>query len=121
MTWKLPRPIKPLEKPLPQHTGLFWTVGKILTLLAPVAAVSLFALPTAFVTWLFLNAQPIHARGGYFSPLRRYHVNDLESLFSADWFLCIWVALVIFGLIWARGFLAFTLFFWNVVVWIILL
>ncbi len=118
MRWRLPRPIKPLEKPIPQHTGLFWTIGKILTPLAPLAAVSFLAVPTAFVTWLILNARPTGRKSHL---LGHYHVNQPTNLVGTEWFVGALIVLQILGVLWPRGFLAVIALFWSLIIIILVL
>ena len=113
MRWRLPRPIKPLEKPIPQPTGLFWTIGKILTPLAPLAAVSFLAVPTAFVTWLVLNARLIGRKSHL---LGHYHINLPTNLVGTEWFVGALIVLLILGVLWPRGFLAVIGLFWFLII-----
>lgn len=113
MSWKLPRPIKPLEKPLPEHTGLLWNIGRVLTPVAPFAAVALFALPTAFVAWFLLNTHPIARSAGI---MGRDNVSQPDGLTGTEWFVGVLVVLQILGVIWPRGFLAVIISFWSLAI-----
>lgn len=110
MKWKLPRPIKPLEQPLPQHTGLFWTIGKILTPLAPFAAVLLLSIPSAFVFWLLINMDPgIHGAG--LAP--RLRVVNPEDIKGSQWFVNALAAQILLGFVAPRVFLLLQALFWS--------